>query len=379
MISANINLKAILCHVTDEQSSGAEPYMWTSFFYMDAKTWFSPGKKIVTYAPHADWTTRGVFPDGIRAGDIVEIPASLGSYQATLDPAEPGIAMAGTIFVLLDQEHTPGGAIRAGHEAFAAAIDDALNDYVDSVTDIRKISPTAEQIKMIADQVQGRVTSAIRAHVPFYDAVRDQDQPIGFGYQILGPDVLRGMAARPYGSASFTNRITSTRTVEGIFGTLVFFNDYEVFGEVSVVDDDQPPGEANDQYEVYQSAAARLKSIDGEILETVRQLRKSPAERRELIARLRRLRHDVRPLALETLADARVGYLSSQGHVLGGLGTHWADPAPSRMRQSGACFFPESALVVPPRMVDEEGPQAILAAPGPAPAACLSPGSLFGA
>jgi hypothetical protein len=75
MINANINLKAILCQVTDEQSSGAQPYMWTSFFYMDTITWFRPGKKLVTYTPHANWTTRGVFPDGIRAGDIAEIPS----------------------------------------------------------------------------------------------------------------------------------------------------------------------------------------------------------------------------------------------------------------------------------------------------------------
>ena len=69
MINANIKLKAILCHATEEQDSGAEPYMWTSFFYLDTRTWFGPGKKLVSYTPHADWTTRGVFPDGIRAKD----------------------------------------------------------------------------------------------------------------------------------------------------------------------------------------------------------------------------------------------------------------------------------------------------------------------
>jgi hypothetical protein len=106
--------------------------MWTSFFYLDTRTWFGPGKKLVTYTPHADWTTR---------------------------------------------------------------------DYLS-----------------------------------------------GFGYQILGPDQLRGIAGRPYGSASFTNRIASSRTVDIISGVILVVNDYEVFGQVSVADDDQPPGEANDQY-----------------------------------------------------------------------------------------------------------------------------------
>jgi hypothetical protein len=262
--------------------------------------------------------------------------------------------VVGTLFVLLDQDNTPGDAISGGHEAFADAIDETLNDYIDSVTDITKISPTTEQTKMIADQIQGRVKSAIRDKLSWYDALNNQDDLIGFGYQILGPDQLRSVAARPYGSASFTNRITGTQTILG----LTLFNDYEVFGEITVVDDDQPPGEANDQYEVYQSAVDQFKSIDDEIRETVRQLRESPSERHELIAKLRRLRRDVRPLALETLTDARVAYLRSQGHDVGGLQTPRVDSTPSRMRQSDAqhyYFFPESARVAPPKMVDEEG------------------------
>jgi hypothetical protein len=110
--------------------------MWTSFFYLDTRTWFGPGKKLVSYTPHADWTTRGVFPDGIRAKD------------------------------------TPG--------------------------------------ELFVDQMQGQVTSAIRANVPLYDALNSRDYLIGFGYQILGPDQLRGIAGRLYGSASFTNRIASS-------------------------------------------------------------------------------------------------------------------------------------------------------------------------
>ena len=76
------------------------------------------------------------------------------------------------------------------------AVDDALNRYVDSVTDIDRISPIAEQIKIIVDQVQGQVTSAIPANVPLHDALNSRDYLIGFGYQILGPDQLRGIAER---------------------------------------------------------------------------------------------------------------------------------------------------------------------------------------
>jgi hypothetical protein len=80
--------------------------------------------------------------------------------------------------------------------------------------------------------------------------VNSRDYLIGFSYQILGPDQLRGIAERAYGSASFTNRIASSRTVDIISGVILVVNDYEVFGRVSVVDDDQPPGEANDHYKV---------------------------------------------------------------------------------------------------------------------------------
>ena len=350
MIHANINLKAILCHVTDDGNSGAEPYMWTSFFYLDANTLFGRlDKKIVTYTPHADWTTRGVFPDGIRAGDIVDIPASLGNYQVALDPGGADIAMVGTLFALLDQHSTPGDAIRAGHEAFAQAVDEALNDYINSATSLA--SPTAEQVKKLADQIQGQVKSAIKDKLSFYDVFNNQDNSIGFGYYTLAREELPEAAARPNGSLSFTNRITSTRTILGV----PLVNDYEVFGEATIVDDGQPPGEANDQYEVYKSAVEEVKSIESEISNTARMSREAPRERGELFAKLSHLRREVRPLAIERLTDARVAYLRSQDKDFAGSSTFLVDSTLSRTRQSNlnrSQFSVESAVVAPPKLVE---------------------------
>jgi hypothetical protein len=356
MINANINLESILCHVTDEQADGAEPYMWTSFFYLDTRTWFQRDKKVVTYTPHADWTTRGVFPNGIRAGDIVNIPASLGNYQVALDTAGLDLAMVGTIFVLLEQDSAPGGAIRAGHEAFAQAVDETLNDYMNQVTSVVDISPKPEQIQKMADQIQGRVKGAIGDAQDITDIFADQDNYFGFGYYILGYPQLESIAARA-GSESFHNRIRSDVTITDLLGnTYEFVNDYEVFGEAVIVDDDQPPGEANHQYEVYKSAVDEFKSIEIEVSKTIRRLQEGPPERGELVAKLAHLRREVRPLALQKLIDARVAYVRSQGQDFVDSAAFPADSTPTRTRQFNSehsQFFRQSALIAPPKVIDD--------------------------
>jgi hypothetical protein len=353
MINASVRLRAILCHVTYDQGSSSEPYMWSSFFNLDINTISRPsGNRLVTHTPHANWTTRGVFPDGIQAGDVADIPASLGDYTVNLDPGGLGIAVVGALFVLLEQDRTPGNAIRAGHEEFEAAVDEVLNDYVDSVFPNPDISITPAQIQQIANQIQNRVTSAIRDELSWYQLTYPQDDFIGFGYRVLTHGDLQRLAARPYGRQSFTTRITSSKYILN----RIYSYDYEVFGEVVAVEDDNPYGETNAEYEVYRSAVDSYTSIDKTIRDLEHQLQETPSGRRELITELIRLRQEAQPQALEQLADARMAYNRTQSHDIDRSEIPSASDRGGQPSVRHGHLFPEEALVATPNDVyDVEG------------------------
>jgi len=350
MINANIRLKALLCHAAAEVGGGNDPYVWPTFFYLDAVTYFQ-SKKVITHTPHANWTTRGVFPNGISAGDVVDIPDSLGDFQVTLNPSF-GLAAVGTIFVLIDEDGTPGDAIRAGHEEFASAVDDALNEYVNQASSPEELSPTPEQIRTMANHIQGRVKSAIKDAIPLHHILDNPDDVIGFGYFILGSEQLQQVATRPFGRLSFTNRITNTAR---LFGA-TFTNDFEVFGDTTIVDDGQAPGQGNSQYAPYAGAVENYLSIEREIADAIQRLQQTPSERRELAARLAHLRHDLRPQSLQLIEDAEMLYLHAQAEDSGRRGSlAGLRVSAERQPRSGRTeYFRTSALVVPPTVVEPE-------------------------
>jgi hypothetical protein len=328
--------------------------MWPAFFSLDINTVLQgEGNRLVTYTPQTNWTTRGAFPDGIQAGDIVDIPESLGNYSVDLDPGGLDIATVGCLFVLLEEDSTPGHAVRAGHKAFAEAVDEVLNTFVDSVFPNPDVSVTDAQIEQMAGQIQGQVKGAIKDELSWIQLLYQQDDFIGFGYRILSRSDLRMLAARPFGRQGFTNRIVNSVS---IFGQN-YVQDFEVFGVVTAVDDDQPPGEGNAQYETYRLTVRELRTAEDAIRKVLRKLRKTASGRRELITELMRLRHEALPQAMEHLEDARIAYERSQRNLRGDAGTPPASDTPGRGRQLYAkrgSLFRESALVAEPRLVEDD-------------------------
>jgi hypothetical protein len=301
MLNVGVRLDRIVCNV--EPESSAEPYMWTSFLHADMNTIsLGHGQRMATYTPHANWTTRGVFPDGIGAGDSIDIPPSLGDYQVVLDPSGFNIALVGTLFVLMEQDSTPGDAIRAGHKAFAEAVDSIINTYVDqqfpNVPD-----PTEADIQALASQIQGEVMGAIRDELSAIHIFYNHDAFYGFGFLLLAdlPEISVGGVRT---TRNFSSRITGE-----LAGLVNLPYDYQIELHVTCEPDEQPPDSCPRQYEVYSEAAAEVRHVDLEIQRITKELRSAPNDVRVPLKReLRELRTTRRPAALDLLDSAHQAY-----------------------------------------------------------------------
>ncbi len=131
MIDATLNLTGIHCNAESDWF-GAEPYLWTVFFYTDLSTIPGSDGLVVTHTPHQTSTTRGMYPNGIEAGDDFNIPMSMGEYNVTLDNGGLGLSLIGCLFVLLDKRNTDADAIKAGHVALGISAQETLNDLIAS-------------------------------------------------------------------------------------------------------------------------------------------------------------------------------------------------------------------------------------------------------
>jgi hypothetical protein len=359
MLSVAISLDRIHCHVQNDNFFSSEPYLWTVFFHADINTaTLGQGNRLATYTPGSDWTTRGMYPDGVEAGDDIGIPWSLGKRRFTLDDGGLGIAVCGVLYLLLEQDQTPGDAIKAGHRALADAADVVLNSYVDSKYPA-VAEPTPAEIKVMADQIQGEVTDAIKHKLSWYDALNDQDDFFGFGYQFLSHAELSSLASQsPPVRQGFSTRIRSLPQLPA------FENDYEIFGGVSARQYSPPPGPFQQELDTYHSAIGALKDVDKNINQVGEGLRdKSGAERMALLAEMDELQRSIRPQALAVLVSARAAFEQRRDSVSTTSGDYVESKErlrkarEDRITQLRPSRFRESAVVVSPSMSPPLSPE----------------------
>jgi hypothetical protein len=337
MFNVTITVDHIRCHAQVDNWERSEPYLWTVFFYADIDTAQEPGNRLVTYTPYANATTRGMYAGGVEVGDVIQIPESIGRYSVVLDDGGLDTAVAGVLFVLLEQDLTPGDAIRAGHQALAGSAHAILNDYVEDNFPLVP-PPTAEQIQAMADQIEANVKNAVRDRVKWWQVLHDQDDFFGFGYRYLTYEELEGIAS---GSTAewFTARIVHEETSHiGGFGfggsqPATFLNDYEIFGLIEVRRAEPTEDVRLNELAVYQSAVANLKSIGKQIQELRGELKTGvKGERRELLRMKLELARRTLPLAVEAVGDARQAYTVDRQDGVAPQPRKQSVPDPGRVR-----------------------------------------------
>jgi hypothetical protein len=314
LLNVRIQLDRIHCLQQDDTGFGSEPYLWTVFFYSDINSAVFPFHRLVTYTPHSNWTTRGLYPDGVEAGDDVPIPEAMGVYNIALDDGGlDGTLLAGVLFVLLEEDNTDADALKAGHEAFAQACHNVLNLYAESKVMAADKSPTEDEIQAMADQIQTEVEDAIRDKLSWYDALDNQDDFIGFGYRFLDHDQLKSLASRANPEESFSAHIFKPES-DPI--TTFAFNEYEIFGSVRATSLGPPASPFEGELKAYIEAVAALKNADDEIDKIKEQLRRASGTKREdLLAQLKFQRKTVRPPAVKAIGSTRAAYEARRNSI----------------------------------------------------------------
>jgi hypothetical protein len=255
------------------------------------------------------FSDRGFFPNDVRAGDDVAIPAPIGESSFVLDDGDLGDAginggMCGCIVILWEEDETPDLKVGFAHTAYSIAISEALNDHV---IENGPVGPTDEQSDEIISKVKSEVEDTIKQGLSLFDLLfRNFDDFLGDGrksYKFKRGEGESGIDLLGISEQAPPEDTFSFRIVEGQ-------QDYEVFGRVRVEPFTPPaPDPCPEELQEYQAAVDALKNIDEGLARLANEIgRTTGAERAALIALQRFIRDTLRPQALEAVASALAAY-----------------------------------------------------------------------
>jgi hypothetical protein len=160
---ANVTLTELRCDAESE-SGGCEPYLYTSFFALGGNQ-----PQVVT-PEHAD--VRNAFANDVMAGQSLPIPQEIGSASFSLDGGQHTVGVAALV---IDEDLSREVAVDKGRDAFARELESQLQA---GETDVNRIR----------EAVLSKVRGAINASYDYTDLHQDQDDQLGFGIQLLGPE-----------------------------------------------------------------------------------------------------------------------------------------------------------------------------------------------
>lgn len=326
MIDTTLSLNRLHCN-SESDFGGAEPYLWTVFFYFDLSTISGSTGLMSTHTPHQSSTTRGMFPDGIESGDDVTVPASMGQFDVTLDGGDLGLSLIGCLFVLIDERNTDADAIKAGHVAFGVSAHEALNDLAASKVLADDKTPTPQEVKAMATRIENAVTAAIRNELSWWDLLDQQDRFVGSGFKVYSDARMSAIAAADGGADQFVVNIRSERTVSSTQVNLSgqppqpasvtkLVDDYDLFGTLRVIQADAAadrPGPDRDRFvdavQVFQEVQSRMRGLEDKA-------RGAKGEaRQQLLAQRTHIRKFAMKAALRSLGNARKAYDSNRSDV----------------------------------------------------------------
>ncbi|MBA2301132.1 MAG: hypothetical protein H0W08_00695 [Acidobacteria bacterium] len=178
-----LRLTELRC-VSQAESGGSEPFLWTTYFAFGAQQLPFQSGPIGIITPAYD-AFRTEFPNNMTAGQVATIPAFISSASFDMDlDAAPKPKLVGCIAVVMEEDSTPHSSIVLGRIAYSKAIEEALNALVTKRIQIGNFDPiTDQEIAAIKSAVQSKVTGAIASNQSVWNVFTDQDDVLGFVYK----------------------------------------------------------------------------------------------------------------------------------------------------------------------------------------------------
>lgn len=156
---AFIHLDRLTCRRESDGSGHSEPYIWPMLVYVDDRTFATPERVGIT-GP-ALGNARVELKDGMRAGDQVGIPASVGQIRVRF---EDNLQLRQMILavVLWESDETPKAAMEAGFIAYGRELRAAVGQ---NLLALNATQDDPEQRKVIVDEIKARIRKAVEGAI----------------------------------------------------------------------------------------------------------------------------------------------------------------------------------------------------------------------
>ena len=122
---AIIILERLRCIRESDGSGHSEPYIWPVLVWIDDDTLATPA--LVGVTSPALGNARVVIKEGIRAGQVADIPGSVGLLRVRLDDNQ-SVRQLILAVALWENDDTPERAMRDGYTAFSGELGLAIAD-----------------------------------------------------------------------------------------------------------------------------------------------------------------------------------------------------------------------------------------------------------
>jgi hypothetical protein len=317
-LRATLTLETLRCHAESEPSGHSEPYLWTTFFWTDVNTVGLNISHIATLTPSP--SGRGLFPNDVKAGDVLPIPAVIGRKSLVLDDGNIGFMLFGCLVVLLEQNETSEDAIHFGHLAYGEAVSEALNEHLSPrLVELSRLPADDREAALteIEKEIQKDVSAAVESAVAkssssFIEFLfTTHDQLVDFASISFDASRLNDLSSQ---AELFSLRFQ--KTFPGQFQE--HEQDYEIVGRLRVDPFQAPRPEACQlQLDAFDAAVKALKGVDDELKALMSELSTATgADRAVIIADIKHVKENVRPLAVAGVSQAKVAYDQCKGSLL---------------------------------------------------------------
>lgn len=152
-------LDKLHCTRESDGTGHSEPYLWPVLIWIDDHTLTTPAL-VGTVAP-ALGNARVIIKNDMRARQVADIPASVGTLRVRLDD-DQNIRRLILAIALWEDDETPQTAMRAGYTAFVTELGAAIADNLFALNGARNEDERKPIIDEITARVKSRVESAIR-------------------------------------------------------------------------------------------------------------------------------------------------------------------------------------------------------------------------
>lgn len=158
LVNATVALETLRCIREHDESGHSEPFIWPALLAI------SPSFQVSITNPPVE-NARVVIKDNMRAGQVANIPTSVGAIGMQADDASLGLIVAVT---LLEADDGPDHAIKAAYQAYVSGLRDAVQNHLPELNDP---ATRDDAVAAIKQEVKGEVTAAFGNNLSLWEKI----------------------------------------------------------------------------------------------------------------------------------------------------------------------------------------------------------------